>query len=203
MEPPDGYTYTIVGDECLIEHKRTGMGCLNLFLGVWLSGWTVGCAALVHGYFNGGKMKGGDPISLWFVLAFVIPWFLVGYVLLYSIFARKTFRLTTDTMQIETRLLFLRWSISLPRDTISEIKQIKDGGDDDDSFPSWGLRLRAASLVDSPLRRLAEINHFGRNNRMRTILSRLPYEHSQWMATILSEWSGIPAEFCSEPETEP
>ena len=42
MEPPDGYTYTIVGDECLVEHTRTGMGCLNLFLGVWLSGWTLG-----------------------------------------------------------------------------------------------------------------------------------------------------------------
>lgn len=200
MNPPDGYTYTIVGDECFIEHERTGMGCLTFFLGTWLFGWSAGCAILLHGYFNGGKMKGGDPISIWLLLAFVIPWFLVAFQLLYSIFARKTFRLTNVAMHIETRLFFFRWNLCLLRDTISEIKQIKDGGDDDDSFPSWGLKLRSSSLVESPSQRFVLFNNFGRDDRMRTILARLPYEHSKWLGMVLSKWSGVPCELCPEPE---
>ena len=203
METPDGYTYTVVGEECIIDHKRTGMGCLNLFLGVWLTGWTFGCVFLVRAYFTGGKMEGGDPIPLWFVMAFVIPWFFVAFLLLYSNFARKRFRLTPDTLHVETQILFLQWSISIPRETISEIRQVKDGGEGDDSFPSWGLRIRSSSLVNSLVHRLVQFNNFGRNNRMRTILARLPYDHSRWLAEILSEWSGVAATFCPEPEAEP
>ena len=202
METPDGYICTKEGDECVIEHKRTGMGCLNLFLGIWLGGWTVGCIFLVHSYLNGGKMEDGSPIPLWFVSAFVIPWFVVALLLSYAMLARKTFRFTNVAMHIETRLFFLRWSVTLPRDTISEIKQMKDGGEGDDSFPSWGLEIRSSSLVDSPWQWFVLLNNFGRNHRMRKILTRLPYDHSKWLGTKLSEWSGVPAKFCPEPSPD-
>ena len=65
-------------------------------------------------------MENGEPIPLWFVLAFVGAWLLVGLLLLYSNFARKRFRLTADILHIETRLLLLRWSITIPRGTISD-----------------------------------------------------------------------------------
>ena len=203
MDTPDGYTYLVDRDECIIDHSRTGMGCLNLFLGVWLTGWTIGCVFLVHAYFTGGKMEGGDPIPLWFVMAFVVPWFCVALLLLYSSFARKRFRLTSDTLHIETKLLFLHWSVSIPRESISEIKQIKDGGEGDDSFPSWGLRIRSLALVNTLVHRPVVFNNFGRKYRMRTILARLPYDHSEWLAKILSEWSGVAANLCPKPEAEP
>lgn len=202
MDTPAGYTYVVDQDECIIDHYRTGMGCLNLFLGVWLAGWTFGCAFLVRAYVNGGKMESGDPIQLWFVMAFVGPWFFVAFLLLYSIFARKRFRLASDTFHIETQLWFLNWSISIPRESISEIKQIKDGGEGDDSFPSWGLLIRSSALVDGPMHRLVWLSHFGRTYRMRTILARLPYDHSAWLATVLSDWSGVPASLCPKPEAD-
>ena len=203
MDTPDGYTYLVDQDECIIDHCRTGMGCLNLFLGVWLAGWTFGCVFLVHAYFTGGKMEGGDPIPLWFVMAFVGPWFFVAFMLLYSKFARKRFRLTSDMLHIETRVLFLQWGVSIPRETISEIKQIKDGGEGDDSFPSWGLRIRSSAVVNGLVHRLVLLSNFGRAYRMRTILARLPYDHSEWLATVLSDWSGVAATLCPKPEAEP
>jgi len=203
MDTPDAYAYTVDGDECIIDHARTGMGRLNLFLRVWLTGWTFVCIFLIHAYFIGGKMEGGDPISLWFVMAFVGPWFFVASMLLYANFARKRFRLTSDMLHIETRLLFLHWDVTFPRETISEIRQIKDGGEGDDSFPSWGLRIRSSALVNTLVHRLVLINNFGRKNRMRTILARLPYDHSEWLATVLSDWSGVAATLCPKPEAEP
>ena len=195
MDTPKGYSYTVNGNECVIEHERTGMGCLNVYLGVWLTGYTCVCVALIHRYFNGGKMEGGDPIPLWFVMVFMIPWFIVAFLLLYSNFARNTFRLSPDCLDIETTLLTLRWRITLPRDTISEINQIKDGGDEgEDIFPSWGVRVKSAAISDSLLQRLTLIYHFGRNNRYRTILARLPYDHSEWLADVLRNWAGITPE---------
>ncbi|MFN7291047.1 MAG: hypothetical protein ACK5T6_10715 [Pirellula sp.] len=203
MNPPNGFTYTVNGDECCIEHSRTGMGCLNLFLGTWLTGWTFGCASLIRSYLTGGKMENGEPIPLWFVMAFVGPWFLVAFLLLYSNFARKCFRLTADMLHIETRLLLLKWTVSIPRGTITEIQQIKDGGEGDDSFPSWGLKIRSSAFVNTLAHRLILFNNFGRTNRMRSILARLPYDQSEWLATILSKWSGVTAFMCPKPESEP
>jgi hypothetical protein len=203
MKPPEGYTYTVNGDECIIEHARTGMGCLNLFLGTWLTAWTFGCVSLIRSYLGGGRMENGEPIPLWFVMAFVGAWFLVAFLLLYSNFARKRFRLTADILHIETRLLLLKWSVTIPRETISEIQQIQDGGEGDDSFPSWGLRIRSSAPANSLVHRLILFNHFGRTNRMRTVIARLPYGHSEWLATILSKWSGVKATLCPKPESEP
>jgi hypothetical protein len=146
-------------------------------------------------------MEGGDSIRLWHVMAFVGPWFFVAFLLLYSNFARKRFRLTTDTLHIETRLLFLQWGVSIPRETISEVKQIKDSEPYDS--PSWGLRIRSSALVNVLVQRLVLLNNFGRTIRMRTILAQLPYDHSEWLATVLSDWSGVAATLCPKPEAEP
>lgn len=201
MDMPDGFTYLVDRDECIIAHSRTGMGCLNLFLSVWLTVWTFGCSFLIHAYLTGGKTERGEPIPLWLVMAAVGPWFIVAFLLLYSNFARKRFRLTPEMLHIETRLLLLRWSVSIPRDTITEIEQVKDGGESDDSFPSWGLKIRSSALVDTIVHRLVLFNNFGRKNRMRTILARLPYSHSEWLAEELAAWSGVAASLCPKPES--
>jgi len=178
------------------------MGCLNAFLGVWLSIWTVAVGGLIHGYFHGGKMDDGAPMPLWFVMAFVIPWLFVALMLLYSKFARKTFRLTSDALHIETRLLGASWALMLPRDTITRVKQVKDGGEGDDSFPSWGLELKSAARIERPMQRLSLLNNFGRNVRFRSVLSRLPYDHSAWLGNIIAQWAGVELELCQDPTAE-
>ena len=196
MEPPEGFTYSIDDGICIIEHRRTGMGCINIFLSVWLFFWTLGCCLLVWQYLNGGKMENGDPISHWFVAGFLAAWVLVAVSLLYSLFARKRFFLTDEYLRIETQLLVARWTMILPRETISEIIQIKDGGEGEDSFPSWGLRICSESLDSTLFQRVSTALRFGQNFRTRTILSRLPYEHSFGLAKIISKWTGVDAQIC-------
>jgi hypothetical protein len=180
------------------------MSKMNWFLGVWLAGWACFCAAALYGYMNGdkAKMMGGDPIPLWLVLAVVSIWLAGAFMLLFSKFARKTFRLTNDTLRIETHFFSIHWCISLPRHSISQIKQVKDGGlgrdggARPDSFPSWGLQIKSAAESKSVLQRFLLINSIGSSNRYRTILARLPYDRSEWLADTLGKWAGITPELC-------
>jgi hypothetical protein len=46
---PDGFDFRRLSEDVVvIGHKRTGMGCMNTFLIVWLIGWTIGCIFLLY-----------------------------------------------------------------------------------------------------------------------------------------------------------
>ncbi|MFN7841021.1 MAG: hypothetical protein ACK5N9_04785, partial [Pirellula sp.] len=64
---------------------------------------------------------------------------------------------------------------------------IQDGGEGDDSFPSWGLKVRSSVMTNTLVHRLMFFNNFGRTNRVRTILSK---------------WSGATASLCPKPESQ-
>lgn len=192
------YSYTVNGDECVIQHKRSGAGCLSLFLGVLLMAWGAFWLDKIRGYLNRGS---GDLFELCYITSFGIPWFSTVVLLLYVNFNRKTFRFSTDFLSIETKLFSVRWHhIRLRRDSILEIKQVKDGGGKSDSFPSWGLQIKAAAVSDSWLQRLVLMFNFGRHTRYRTILWKLPYAQSKWLAEVLGNWTGITPQLCREED---
>jgi hypothetical protein len=172
---------------------------MNTFLLVWLAAWTVACGFLVRAYVTGERMADGTTTPLWGVLAFVIPWFFVACLLLYFNFARKTFRLGEKSLRVETRLLFASWNWEIPRDTITKIRQVKDGGEDDDSFHSWGLKIDSAASIDGLLHRILHINNFRRSTRSRSLLFRLPYEHSEWLGIVIARWADVDVELCRKP----
>lgn len=181
--PPNGFTIMECGtDACIIRHSRTGMGCLNIFLGAWLGGWTVGCLFLVLAYLNGGKMENGDPMPFWFVGVFWTAEAVVACILIYLLFCRKTFRIESDALTIETNVLRIRWHKTISSQTIRRFIQVKDGGEGDDSFPSWGLKVEAARTL--------------------TILRRLPYDHSLWLGQVLANWAGVEFLKCLNPDSQ-
>ena len=57
------------------------------------------------------------------------------------------------------------------------IQQIQDGGDLEDSFPSWGLTVHTSKRFQ--------------------LIVRQPYASSLWLGRVLGEWSGV--EFRSMP----
>ena len=62
---PEGFHLQEDYDGALtIHYKRTGMGCMNVFLMVWLAGWTVGCVMLLKAYLTGDTMDDGDAVPL-------------------------------------------------------------------------------------------------------------------------------------------
>jgi len=73
---------------------------------------------------------------------------------------------------MQTEVLGLKWTRIVDRPSIKKIVQVQDGGDDeDDSFPSWGLKV----VSDKDVK----------------LIFRQPYEKSLWLGEILSQWAGV------------
>jgi hypothetical protein len=150
-----------------IEYRRRGMGCLMLFLCVWLTGWTAG------GVFAIAQvLQDGEPFLYFWLCGWAVGEVFVAFMLSWFLFGRTVITLDPHEMRVE-KLLFghgRRWSER--REEVRSVRQVQDGGQGDDSFPSWGLKVR------------------GRQGR--SALSRQEYEKSQWLGRVIALWSGAP-----------
>lgn len=169
---PEGFDLERQGkDVFIIRYKRTGMGCMNTFLFLWFAGWTVGSIFLLRQYFNGRVVEDGDPSPLWFVMVFLAMGVFLAVWLTYLVFCRKSFRLDSENLIMETDVLGFKRRRLMPRTSIRRLVQVKDGGDGKDSFPSWGLRIEGEQKV--------------------TLIFRQPHEKSRWLGKILAQWAGV------------
>jgi hypothetical protein len=170
---PEGFELERQGkDVFIIRHKRTGMGCMNIFLIVWLVYWTGYCVDLLRQYLSGNR------IDLWLVIAFWGGEVVAAVVLVYQLFCKTSFRLDCKNLIMETDVLGLKRRRLIPRTSIRRLVQEKDGGEGEDSFPSWGLRLEGETTA--------------------TLIFRQPHKKSRWLGQILAEWAGV--EFSEVPE---
>lgn len=160
------------GGAVVIHHRRTGMKSMLVFLSLWLTGWTAACIFLAHIYLNGGKLDNGTPMPIWFVLVFWASDIFVLGLLVYLLFARKSYRLDGDSLTVEVNLLGYRRVRAVPRQDLRRLVQIQDGGKGEDSFPSWGLR---AETTGKPL----------------VLVFRQPHEISHWLGQVLAQWAEV------------
>src|SRR5258706_16370329 len=150
------------------------MGCLNVFLAAFLVCFVVGVAV--------NFLSGREAIWKWIREERLLTWIIVacalvalGYFfvfLLWNLFGRSGFRIASHALHVEKRLFFWRRVKTIHVSTMKSLEQIKDGGEGDDSFPSWGLRLVA--------------------ERQFTLLFRQPIEKSDWLGLLLSQAFKIP-----------
>jgi len=153
----------------VITYKTTGMGCMVAFLLI--------LSLILGGTFLGFAMS--DP-SVFYDFVFVAWWtpicafcgFLAIVIFFLSaiwhLFGMTTFTMTNPELMVSRKLFFLKWGKSLKREQIDGFEQIKDGGEDEDSFPSWGLNVRGA--------------------RRMSLLSRQPIDKSDWLGKLLAEY---------------
>ena len=158
-------------DVIILRHKRVGMGCMNMFLSFWLAGWTVGCVLLLRQYLGNGVMDSGDFIPPWVVMIFWCFEIIVAVLLTYMLFSRNSFHLDLENLTMETSLLGFRWTRLIPRTSIRRLVQVKDGGEGEDSFPSWGLRIEGERNV--------------------TLIYRQPHDKSLWLGRLLARWADV------------
>ena len=189
----------------IIEHTRDEMGCMNSFISAWLTVWTFCCLFLIVDYLNGGEMEDGSPMPLSFVMFFVAAWCLVAWILLYAKYARKTFAIRNDVLEARTQVLALRWGMSIPRQSVIKVCQVKDGGENDDSFPSWGLNVECSEVEDNRLHRVMTTSlvpglRRGTATRTRSLLRRQPYEQSRWLGIVIAGWADTELELLERPE---
>jgi hypothetical protein len=173
LEPtPRGFTVIPLGkDALIIHHKRTGMGCMNIFTIVWLPVWGIWCVVLLQRYLNGGRLGNVDPIPLWLVLLVWVGELVVAYHFTYWLFCKQSFRIEAACLTMETDVLGFAQRANIPKGSIKRIVQVKDGGEGDDSFASWGLKVEG--------------------DRVTTLIYRQPYEKSHWLGRVLAKWAQV------------
>ena len=93
-----------------------------------------------------------------------------------------SFAFGEDELLVERTFLWYRRRRAFGRREVSAVKQIKDGGEGEDSFPSWGLVVVAKLEVK--------------------VLSRQPIEKSDWLGPIIAQWAGVPFERAQQRKYE-
>ena len=151
---------------------------MNVFLVGWLIGWSMFLVFYLVQYLTeGGAVEGNGWTSFWYFLFMCIAEVFVACVVAYSLFAGQSFRIEAAHLTMETDVLGFKRRATIARDSIKRIVQEKDGGDGDDSFPSWGLKLEVEKEVEKI--------------RGTKLIQRQPYEKSRWLGGVLAKWAGV------------
>jgi hypothetical protein len=167
--------FTIIPDKekesIYILHHRTGMYVMNGFLIIWLVFWTGGCVWLLRGYIQGLTVEGAERMPFLFLSFFWAAEIFVACWLIYCFFGKRLYILTPQELVVEVSVFRFRRVKVIPSVSIKLFRQVKDGGEDEDSFPSWGLTVEA--------------------DKKTTLLYRQRYEKSHWLGQTLAAWAGV------------
>jgi len=166
--PPDGFRleYSEIGHP-LIKYRTKGMTRVMIFFIIWLSFWTSACV-----FFTKQAFTAPDGIKVGLLLFMVPFWaaefFTIGYVIWYfgSVMG---FELQPEKLIVSRNCLMYRKQRELLKNQISKIRQVKDGGEGEDSFDSWGIIVEA--------------------DKKYKVLYRQQAEKSEWVGRILEKWS--------------
>lgn len=156
-----------------VHYKRTGMGCMNLFLIVWLIGWSIGTAFLIGYWITGEPDANGNSVPFFMVAIFTGCWFIVFGLLQVMMFKKRRYNFHSTHLDLESRVHFYRKNLSIQKRSITEIRQTIDGGHGKDSFPRWGLIIKA-------------------ENKEHKILGSQTFDKSEWLGNLISGWCGVP-----------
>lgn len=155
---------------CVVRYRTTGMGCAGWFFAVWLTGWTAICSL-----FTVLALSQADGID-WLMLLFIVPFWIAEFATLayvaWFFWSVTRFRFEPDELVVERSLLWRRRQQVFLRQQVTAVKQVKDGGEGEDSFPSWGLVVLGTGGV--------------------FVLSRQPRDKSDWLGPVIAKWAGAP-----------
>ena len=170
---PEGFTMEQEGKtRFIIYYKRTGMIGMISFLIIFLAVWTKGCILLLQQDFGIEAARHGNSMPSWVVLIFLGAEVFLSFKVIYFLFCRKIFRLNYGKLIIETHVLTYNRTQIIQKNSLRRFVQIKDGGEDEDTFPSWGLQAET-------------------DERKITLIYRQPYEKSLWLGQILAKWANV------------
>ena len=122
-------------------------------------------------------MDDGSQLPFWLVAIFWAAELIVIWLLMYSLFCRKVFTVDYDSLYMNVSVLGLRWSDNMQISQVIELRQIQDGGQGKDSFPSWGLNI--IGEIDEDIKTIK-------------LISRQPHSRSIWLGSVLASRLGVP-----------
>ena len=180
MEPgiPQGFHETH-SNGCLVIEWQRSFGCLSFFCAVFLVCFTAAPIIVVSSYLQDSKMDDGSPIQLWFPIVACVGWLLAATFCLPLIFTKKRFVFSKEKLTVESKVLFVRWKREIEKATIQNIELVKDGGEGDDSFPTWGVRVEFAKSGF----------YFLFATKTHNLLPRTEEKQAEWFCQKVSNWA--------------
>jgi hypothetical protein len=100
------------------------------------------------------------------------------FFVLWLSFGRTEFVVSRENLIVRKKLFAFQREWQIPSEAIEYFEQVKNGGEGEDSFPSWGLNVRARRQIP--------------------LLARQPIEKSDWLGRILSEFYQVEFRPCEK-----
>lgn len=101
-----------VGDELHLRWRGSG-GCVALFLGVWLTGWSAGCVTMLY-----QLVTNFEWFMLLFSIPFVVAWVAVAGMLAYMLFGSQHLILSRDSLRTFHQVVFPFFSRVIPLEEV-------------------------------------------------------------------------------------
>jgi hypothetical protein len=180
MSIPSGFKIEKSATEKVIRYRSQGMSCFVCFVGtVSLSMavlFTLGLSFDVpQNFFGGGSEVVSSSPWIRYVMILLYAGCAFGvFQALWKIFGITELKLSEKYLRVRKLLFFLSRSKTIESKNLVKVQQIKDGGEGDDSFPSWGL--------------------IAYTTQKHKLLSREPFEKSDWLGAEIAGYYNIPFE---------
>jgi hypothetical protein len=171
-----------------VTYRSEGMGCMVTFLGVFLGAFpTVALVIFLSWFFSTSSQEKATVFQeflanvfedqLWALLALVailggmFSYFVFLLIFLWKVFGIMIFEIEPHVMLVTKRLFGRQIIHRVLRAEMVELEQVKDGGEEEDSFPSWGLKLHASKTLN--------------------LLGRERLSKSDWLGQFLADYYGL------------
>jgi hypothetical protein len=185
LEYPKGFRlYRHPPNSFKVTYRTKGMGCMVTFLGVLLTVTLVFCLSW---FFRTPPQERAtvfqeilaNVFQNWFLpilvlaglLGRIFGYFGALFVFLWKVFGITTFEIEPHVLLVTKRLFGRQIIHRILRAEMVELEQVKDGGEGEDSFPSWGLKLHASKTFN--------------------LLTRERLEKSDWLGQFLADYYGL------------
>lgn len=182
--PPEGFSILKAEpNEKVIEYRSHGIGCVLLFIAFGVFG--------ICGSFTCIFLLDPGEFFVWLTVVWKEPWWaplslLAGaaalcyfsWFLLFHLFGLTTFTFRPEGLTISKSLFGLNSTRHILRSEMQFVEQSKDGGEGEDTFPSWALALHS--------------------RRRHYLLKRQRIEKSDWLGSEITTFFQI--EFRPSPK---
>jgi uncharacterized protein len=160
--------------ELVITHRMHGMRGLKIFAWVWCAGWLGGVGIGLANEWN----RSADFAQFTYRLAaaWILPLFLciglaVAAFFVWLLCKRTIITLRASEIGIERRLGPISSRKTLHKSALTAIHVKQDGGEGEDSFPSWAVQTEIAGTTT-------------------LIVARQEREVADWLSRQLNQWLG-------------
>lgn len=162
----------------VVEYRSTGMSAILIFAVICLTGLlTAVIRTPINEFVSMSREITSIPMAIAVaacVVMGIVAWVYLAWFLIFHLFGKIVFTLSADGLELSLRLFLFKRDQYFNNTDIQCVRRIKDGGEGDDSFPSFAVELVLREKV-------AWFTHKTIN-----LLSRQPQQQCDWLGNHIA-----------------